>query len=173
MDTYDGLSKTLRLCIERRCLQYGFAIILVLIIGAAELFFLQRQRQQLAFSDSKKILEKKQKQIRRTKSTILGAGVFCVVLFALGLFEILPAVRDLTEQRFVQVTTTYYHPSHSVGRFDFLSDGFVKVEDGARTLELPPNWTAEDFPNGHYYGEIWYSEQSEFILSFTVLEGEN
>lgn len=172
MDIYSELSDILRRCIERRCHQYGSAIFLAIVVGAAELYWLYRQKRTIDPRDNKKTAEKKQKRIQRTKMTIFGAVAVCIMLCVLGLSEILPAIRDLKEQRFVCVTSTYQHWGHSSGRVSFLRDGFVVIEDGSRSLDLPPNWSTEMFPYGDHYGEIWYSENSEFILLFSVLEDE-
>ena len=169
MDVYSTLSETLRLCIERRCQQYGSAIFIALAIGCVELYLFHKLKQECR-RDNKKNSEKKKKKMHRTMRIVIGAGAVCIMLFVIGLLEILPAVRDLSEQRFVQITTTYHHNNHSVGTIAYLRDGFVTIKDGTCHLDLPPNWSEETFPYGYHYGEVWYSENSKFILSFTNLE---
>ena len=133
----------------RRIFAYGIMAAIALLVIACVLFFPAK-----AAGDNKNRHRKK-----------LG--------FALILLSILPVVavpeltaihNDISGEQLICAYGSYTFQADATSRRG--TDDWATVEIDAETpqLKLPPNWKQLDFPQGTFWGELCYSEESGILL---------
>ena len=92
-----------------------------------------------------------------------------LILIVMSGWKIVPTYLDVSEQSYCEVQTTYIRTEDTTDAGGFLSYGHVyAMIDGKQVhLDLPANWSSEDFPEGEHTGLVSYSERSKYILKFS------
>lgn len=101
-----------------------------------------------------------------TKEQIALKIVGILALLVLIAWTTLPVYQDLSNQQFECVSGQYtYETDNQKGLF---SNGRVRVDTGENIfyLELPANWSEDEFPTGTRQGTIYYSKASKIFVSF-------
>lgn len=136
-------------------------IINLLFIGLALLVLVSGilRRKKMKKTDSKKL--------KRIMCEIMLSIVLLIGTPVLFFPWVLDAIRDMKHQQFVQITAMYERNATSIPRNGWHTNGYVWVyaDDIKIRLELPADWTEEQFPYGKEEGTIWYSKESKVILA--------
>ena len=102
-----------------------------------------------------------------TKSQITLHGIVALILISYLIWIIVPAYQDIHNSQYCQITAQYIHKEPKQTKVS-ISEGHIWVEtqDGGFYLELPADWTEEEFPYGTYHGIISYGKASRILTSF-------
>lgn len=107
------------------------------------------------------------------KQQITQHAVILVMLLGLAIYRAYPTYLDIARQQYVMVTASYERTSSSSERTLFSSGYAYFMQDGERIhLELPADWTEDEFPLGTYQGALWYSQESKVLLSFSPIDSQ-
>ena len=101
-----------------------------------------------------------------TKEQIALKLVGILALLALIIWTVVPAHQDISKQQYECILGQYtYEADNQDGLF---SNGRVRVEteEDEFYLELPVDWTEDEFPPEAMQGWIYYSKESKILLSF-------
>ena len=101
-----------------------------------------------------------------TKEQIALKLIGIVALLILIAWTIVPAYKDISNQQYNCVFGQY---TYEIDNQDSIfTNGRVKVEtkDDEFYLELPANWSEDEFPAGTMQGMIYYSKESKVFLFF-------
>lgn len=99
----------------------------------------------------------------------IGFGIVGIILLIIvTITSLLSAHRDISHTQYVRVETLYSRQVTSDdGNMFSYGCVYAKIEDNWIKLNLPYDWTYEEFPLGEFKGIIWYSEETRIILDFT------
>ena len=90
-----------------------------------------------------------------------------VVILLVMAWWAIPFYHDISNDQYIKVEALYSR-SEQTSQRDLFSNGYIYIEfaENALTLQLPAGWSAEEFPEGQYWGTVWYSEESQVVLGF-------
>ena len=90
-----------------------------------------------------------------------------IILIVYVLYGGIPIVHDISSQQFIQIEAKYSRTDRS-SEGNLFSNGraYIEVDGQNMGLNLPYGWTDDEFPEGTYFGTVWYSEESHYILAF-------
>lgn len=102
-----------------------------------------------------------QQQIKRK---LLGIILVLFIMILKGI----PVYQDISNQSYIQVYACVTRTEES-SRQNLMTNGYIRIETEKEsiTLNLPADWNEQAFPEGLFYGNVWYSKESRIILSFT------
>lgn len=91
-----------------------------------------------------------------------------ILLLIVAITSLRSAYRDINYTQYVRIETQYSREAtRDDGNIFSYGRVYVKTGDTWISLNLPYDWTYEEFPLGEFNGIIWYSEEARIILNFT------
>lgn len=146
----------------------GFVVLVFIILAIDVLYhFITKNSNSFSIWSFTSNSKKKTTKLSNKEQIILGI-LLIVVMVALLLGRTFNIYSDISKKQYICVTTNYEFTPSTEKEGGLFSNGYVYISvDGKRmALELPEGWTLDEFPQGTYYGDVWYSKDSEYILAF-------
>ena len=157
-----------------QCKFLVFIMALVLLFLIIDIIVLLKTRQNNATTIWNILFKKRDRKSKYTLKQQIMIKVVILILVPLWLclVFIIPAHNDIEHNQYVQITTTYHRKSEADGK-NLFSNGHVYIEIGNDriTLDLPSDWTHDEFPVGTYSGTVCYAKESGIILAFSQDRG--
>ena len=152
-----------------RCKIVGVLWIIILLTLAIEALYCWKTKSNQGVSiwnlfSKKPIFLNRLSLKQRMGRKLIVAIILPVLMIWLGL----PVYNDIAQQQYIQAQANYSR-NENTSKNHLFSNGYVVIETGNEEirLELPANWTEQEFPEGLHCGTVWYSQESKVILSFT------
>jgi len=114
---------------------------------------------------------------KKAKQYLIAHGVSVLLIAGLALYQYGIIHNDIKYQQYIETTAQYTRGVRNVPKDAKKNLGyFEKVEiiegDKKFSLYLPHRWRDHEFPEGTYWGTIWYSEKTKVILRFDPIGQE-
>lgn len=157
--------------LRAEAVKIGKYILILAIILTVDVAYYCMSKSNNAFSIWSFSSSKKKNKTKLTAKNQIGlCALIIAILIVVLTWSAIRVHTDISKQQYLCVTTDYEFTSASLEEGGLLSNGYVyiSVDGKKKALELPADWNLDTFPQGSFYGDVWYSKASKYILAFEV-----
>lgn len=108
------------------------------------------------------------------RDQIILEVVALALLLVYSLYSIVPLCSDIANDQYIYAYGVYERNTVDGVSGNWLIEDsvLVTVDEELLRLKLPTGWSAFDFPEGTFSGYVWYSQDSDYILTFEPVAKE-
>lgn len=112
--------------------------------------------------------KKKERLSNRQKKLLTTTAILVILLPFVMSTDIIAMKRDIEDRQIIEAYGHYTLDATVKPRNSWTINGrvYVTIDGESITLKLPAGWTYDSFPEGNYWGKVYYSQDSLIILHF-------
>lgn len=160
------------------CSRYMIVAVVILIIAVTltiELVYYHKTKSSQGISIWNLLSKKPVFAQRLSIKQQISRDLIAIVILSVYLcYSIIPIYNDVSNQQYIEVDALYSRTARDADG-NLFSNGqiYIEVSGEVIRLELPEDWTEDEFPEGTFWGTIWYSKESKMVLSIVLQTAES